>query len=163
MYESLQQLDSLRINFAQSDALNFVLAFIMFGVALGIRLSEFKKLILSPKPVLVGVLSQFVALPCVTFLLVLAFHRLLPPMVAGRLRKLFPRVKMRSYYTNAALLLGVESRTSSPVRIPRDPETLQYVSLPGLFPCGEGAGYAGGIVSSALDGINVASAVAASL
>ena len=82
MYESLQQLDSLRINFAQSDALNFVLAFIMFGVALGIRLSEFKKLILSPKPVLVGVLSQFVALPCVTFLLVLAFHRLLPPMVA---------------------------------------------------------------------------------
>ena len=90
-------------------------------------------------------------------------HELLPPMVAGRLRKLFPRVKMRSYYTNAALLLGVESRTSSPVRIPRDPETLQYVSLPGLFPCGEGAGYAGGIVSSALDGINVASAVAASL
>lgn len=90
-------------------------------------------------------------------------HELLPPMVAGRLRKLFPRVKMRSYYTNAALLLGVESRTSSPVRIPRDPETLQYVSMPGLFPCGEGAGYAGGIVSSALDGINVASAVAASL
>ena len=90
-------------------------------------------------------------------------HELLPPMVAGRLRKLFPRVKMRSYYTNAALLLGVESRTSSPVRIPRDPETLQYVSLPGLFPCGEGAGYAGGIVSSALDGINVASAVASSL
>ena len=90
-------------------------------------------------------------------------HELLPPMVAGRLRRLFPRVKMRSYYTNAALLLGVESRTSSPVRIPRDPETLQYVSLPGLFPCGEGAGYAGGIVSSALDGINVASAVASSL
>lgn len=90
-------------------------------------------------------------------------HELLPPMVAGRLRKLFPRVKMRSYYTNAALLLGVESRTSSPVRIPRDPETLQYVSMPGLFPCGEGAGYAGGIVSSALDGINVASAVASSL
>ena len=90
-------------------------------------------------------------------------HELLPPMVAGRLRKLFPRVKMRSYYTNAALLLGVESRTSSPVRIPRDPETLQYVSMSGLFPCGEGAGYAGGIVSSALDGINVASAVAASL
>ena len=90
-------------------------------------------------------------------------HELLPPMVAGRLRKLFPRVKMRSYYTNAALLLGVESRTSSPVRIPRDPETLQYVSMSGLFPCGEGAGYAGGIVSSALDGINVASAVASSL
>ena len=86
-------------------------------------------------------------------------HELLPPMVAQRLQKAFPRVKMRNYYTNAALLLGVESRTSSPVRIPRDPETLEYISLPGIFPCGEGAGYAGGIVSSALDGINVAEAV----
>ena len=90
-------------------------------------------------------------------------HELLPPIVAQRLQKAFPRVKMRNYYTNAALLLGVESRTSSPVRIPRDPETLEYVSLPGIYPCGEGAGYAGGIVSSALDGINVATAVAASL
>ena len=87
-------------------------------------------------------------------------HELLPPIVAQRLQKAFPRVKMRNYYTNAALLLGVESRTSSPVRIPRDPETLEYVSLPGIYPCGEGAGYAGGIVSSALDGINVATAVA---
>ncbi len=90
-------------------------------------------------------------------------HELLPPIVSERLRKAFPRVKMRNYYTNAALLLGVESRTSSPVRVPRDPETLEYVSLPGIFPCGEGAGYAGGIVSSALDGINVAEAVARSL
>ena len=90
-------------------------------------------------------------------------HELLPPIVAQRLQKAFPRVKMRNYYTNAALLLGVESRTSSPVRVPRDPETLEYVSLPGIFPCGEGAGYAGGIVSSALDGINVAEAVARSL
>ena len=90
-------------------------------------------------------------------------HELLPPHVAQRLQKAFPRVKMRNYYTNAALLLGVESRTSSPVRIPRDPETLEYVSLPGLYPCGEGAGYAGGIVSSALDGINVATAVARSM
>lgn len=87
-------------------------------------------------------------------------HELLPPIVADRLRKAFPRVKMRNYYTNAALLLGVESRTSSPVRIPRDPDTLEYISLPGIYPCGEGAGYAGGIVSSALDGINVAEAVA---
>ena len=86
-------------------------------------------------------------------------HELLPPLVADRLRKAFPRVRMRNYYTNAALLLGVESRTSSPVRIPRDAETLEYVSLPGVYPCGEGAGYAGGIVSSALDGINVAEAV----
>lgn len=87
-------------------------------------------------------------------------HELLPEMVASRLQKAFPRVKMRNYYTNAALLLGIESRTSSPVRIPRDPDTLQYVSMPGIYPCGEGAGYAGGIVSSALDGINCAEAVA---
>lgn len=83
-------------------------------------------------------------------------HELLPPIVAERLRKVFPRVKMRNYYTNAALLLGVESRTSSPIRIPRDPETLEYVSFKGIFPCGEGAGYSGGIVSSAIDGIRCA-------
>jgi len=87
-------------------------------------------------------------------------HELLPPIVASRLQKVFPRVKMRNYYTNAALLLGVESRTSSPVRIPRDPETYEYVSIPGIYPCGEGAGYAGGIVSSAMDGINCAEAAA---
>lgn len=86
-------------------------------------------------------------------------HELLPPVVATRLQKVFPRVKMRNYYSNAALLVGVESRTSSPVRIPRNPETLEYVSVPGLYPCGEGAGYSGGIVSSALDGIRCADAV----
>ncbi len=86
-------------------------------------------------------------------------HELLPPMVADRLRKVFPRVKIRNYYTNAALLLGVESRTSSPMRIPRNPDTLQYLSIPGLYPCGEGAGYSGGIVSSAMDGIRCAEAV----
>ena len=90
-------------------------------------------------------------------------HELLPPMISDRLRKVFPRVKIRNYYTNAALLLGVESRTSSPIRIPRDPETLQYLSLPGIFPCGEGAGYSGGIVSSAIDGIRCAQAAAESL
>lgn len=83
-------------------------------------------------------------------------HQLLPPFVAERLQKVFPRVRMRNYYTNAALLLGVESRTSSPVRIPRNPETLEYVSMPGIYPCGEGAGYSGGIVSSAIDGIRCA-------
>lgn len=86
-------------------------------------------------------------------------HSLLPSIVAERLRKAFPRIKMRNYYSNAALLLGVESRTSSPVRIPRDPQSYEYISIPGLYPCGEGAGYAGGIVSSALDGINVAEAI----
>ena len=83
-------------------------------------------------------------------------HELLPPHVALRLRKAFPIVglkQMKGYYSDDALLLGVESRTSSPVRIVRDPESLQAPALPGLFPCGEGAGYAGGIVSSAMDGI----------
>ncbi len=85
-------------------------------------------------------------------------HELLPPFVASRLKKAFLEFnkKMRGYYTPDALLLGVESRTSSPVRIPRNPETLEHISLKGIYPCGEGAGYAGGIVSSALDGINVA-------
>ena len=87
-------------------------------------------------------------------------HELLPPVVADRLRKVFPRVNIKGYYTNAALLLGVESRTSSPVRIPRDPETLEYISVPRIFPCGEGAGYSGGIVSSAIDGIRCAEAAA---
>ena len=85
-------------------------------------------------------------------------HEILPEHVSSRLRLAFPEVggKMKGYYTNDALLLGVESRTSSPVRIPRDSETLQHPDLPGLYPCGEGAGYSGGIVSSALDGINCA-------
>ena len=85
-------------------------------------------------------------------------HELLPPHVALRLRRAFPQVdrQMHGYYTNDALLLGVESRTSSPVRLPRNPDTLEHVDVPGLYPCGEGAGYAGGIVSSALDGINCA-------
>lgn len=86
-------------------------------------------------------------------------HELLPESVSWRLKLAFPYVGnklMHGYYTNDALLLGVESRTSSPVRIPRDPETLEYTSVPGLYPCGEGAGYSGGIVSSALDGIRCA-------
>jgi len=61
------------------------------------------------------------------------------------------------------VLVGVESRTSSPVRVPRDPETLQSTSLCGLYPTGEGAGYAGGIVSAALDGMRVAERVASAL
>lgn len=86
----------------------------------------------------------------------------LPDFVAERLKKAFPLFdrKMKGYYTNEALLLAVESRTSSPVRIPRDNETYEYLSAPKLYPCGEGAGYSGGIVSSALDGINAARAVA---
>ena len=86
-------------------------------------------------------------------------HELLPEHVSRRLRFAFPEIgnkKLKGYYTNEALLLGVESRTSSPVRITRDPETLQHPDVPGLYPCGEGAGYSGGIVSSALDGIRCA-------
>ena len=87
---------------------------------------------------------------------------LLPESISACLKQAFPEVgrKMKGYYTNEALLLGVESRTSSPVRIPRDPDSLESISVPGLYPCGEGAGYAGGIVSSALDGINAARAAA---
>ncbi len=92
-------------------------------------------------------------------------HELLPDFVYRRMRLAFPAVdrKIHGYYTNDALLLGVESRTSSPIRIPRDPETLESLSVPGLYPCGEGAGYAGGIVSSAIDGIRCAAAAAAAL
>lgn len=68
--------------------------------------------------------------------------------------------KMRGYRTNEAVLVGVESRTSSPVRIPRHKETLQHPQLTNLYPCGEGAGYAGGIVSAAMDGIACANAIA---
>ena len=89
-------------------------------------------------------------------------HELLPENISLRLKYAFPYVGnklMHGYYTNEALLLGVESRTSSPVRLPRDPQTLEHVNLPGLYPCGEGAGYSGGIVSSALDGIRCAEQV----
>jgi len=68
--------------------------------------------------------------------------------------------KMRGYRTNEAVLVAVESRTSSPVRIPRDPTTLQHVQVKGLYPCGEGAGYAGGIISAAIDGLRVVDALA---
>ena len=67
---------------------------------------------------------------------------------------------MNGYYTNEAILVGVESRTSSPVRIPRDKETLMHPQVKGLFPCAEGAGYAGGIVSAAMDGERVAEQIA---
>ncbi len=79
---------------------------------------------------------------------------ILPPVIAGTLRdglKDFGK-KMKGYFTNEAILVGVESRTSSPVRIPRDPLTFMHEEVEGLFPCGEGAGYAGGIVSAAIDG-----------
>lgn len=81
--------------------------------------------------------------------------------LAQRLREALPVFdrQMRGYLTEDAVLVGVESRTSSPVRVPRDPARLESPDVAGLYPCGEGAGYAGGIVSAALDGIRVARAI----
>ncbi|MFV0421410.1 NAD(P)/FAD-dependent oxidoreductase [Oleidesulfovibrio sp.] len=92
-------------------------------------------------------------------------HDLLPEFVASRLRKALPALgkKYKGYDSNEAKVIAVESRTSSPVRIIRDPQTLEHPAVQGLFPCGEGAGYAGGIVSAAMDGEKVATAVAAAL
>ena len=70
---------------------------------------------------------------------------------------------MRGYFTNEAILHAPESRTSSPVRIPRNPETLEHLQIKGLYPCGEGAGYAGGIVSAAIDGEKCAQKIKESL
>ena len=84
----------------------------------------------------------------------------LPAEVTSALReslKVFGK-KMKPLFTNEAVLVATESRTSSPVRIPRDKETLEHVQLRGLYPCGEGAGYAGGIVSAAMDGERCAEA-----
>lgn len=90
-------------------------------------------------------------------------HFWLPEPVTGRLREGFRQFGRTSkgFLTDEAVMIGVETRTSSPVRILRDRETLQHVTLKGLFPCGEGAGYAGGIVSAAIDGERCAESVAA--
>lgn len=89
-------------------------------------------------------------------------HELLPPFIYRRLRRGvldFGR-KMRGYLTESANVIGTESRTSAPLRIPRNAGTYMHTEWEGLFPCGEGAGYAGGIISAAMDGQNVARAVA---
>lgn len=92
-------------------------------------------------------------------------HFWLPDLVSDRLRegfKVFGR-KSHGFLTNEAVLIGVETRTSSPLRIVRDGDTLQHVRIQGLFPCGEGAGYAGGIVSAGVDGERCAEMCAAYL
>jgi len=88
-------------------------------------------------------------------------HELLPSIIGDRLQKGFKAFgrKMKGYYTNEANILGVESRTSSPIRIPRDAELLNHPQIANLYPCGEGAGYAGGIVSAAIDGERCAEAI----
>ena len=90
-------------------------------------------------------------------------HFWMPPFLAERLRKGFQQFgrQSRGFLTNEAVMIGMETRTSAPVRIVRDRETLQHVRLKGLFPCGEGAGYAGGIVSAGIDGERCAEAAAA--
>ena len=91
--------------------------------------------------------------------------QLLPVNIAEPLKqglKVFGK-KMKHYMTNEAKLLAIESRTSSPVRIPRDALSLEHPQIKGLFPCGEGAGYAGGIMSAAIDGQKVANKISEKL
>ncbi len=92
-------------------------------------------------------------------------HFWMPKPIASRLQQAFQHFgkQARGFLTNEAVLIGVETRTSSPVRIVRHPDTLQHVALEGLYPCGEGAGYAGGIVSAGVDGERCAEMVAATL
>lgn len=91
-----------------------------------------------------------------------ALHQWLPPFISIRLQKALVEIgkRQKGFLTNEALLLAIESRTSSPVRILRDRESMEHVEIKGLYPCGEGAGYAGGIVSAAIDGENCAEALA---
>lgn len=91
-------------------------------------------------------------------------HSLLPKIIGGRLRKGFDAFgkKMHGYYTAEANIIGVESRTSSPVNIPRK-DNLEHPQIEGLFPCGEGGGYAGGIISAAMDGERCAEAAITNL
>jgi len=85
-------------------------------------------------------------------------HEWLPDFVKRNLQEGFKKFdsKMKGFLTRDAVIVGVESRTSSPVRIPRNPETGSHIRFGNLFTAGEGAGYAGGIVSSAIDGENIA-------
>ncbi len=91
-----------------------------------------------------------------------ALHEELPKFITSSLRRaLFVfNKKMKGYITNESQIVATESRTSSPIRVPRNPETLMHSKIEGLFPSGEGAGYAGGIVSAAIDGENCAEACA---
>jgi uncharacterized FAD-dependent dehydrogenase len=88
-------------------------------------------------------------------------NTVLPKMLSERLKKAFLAFgkKMKGYYTNEAVIHAPESRTSSTVLIPRDPISLAHPDINGLYPCGEGAGYAGGIMSAAIDGINCVDAI----
>jgi len=88
-------------------------------------------------------------------------NEVLPDFISDSLKQALPKFgkKMKGYFTNEAILVGVESRTSSPIRIVRDSQSFQHPQVKGLYPCAEGAGYAGGIVSAAIDGMNCAKAI----
>ena len=91
-----------------------------------------------------------------------SINEVLPRFIAENLRVAFKAFgkKMKGYFTNDAVVVAAESRTSSPVRIPRDSETMEHPQMKNLYPCGEGAGYAGGIVSAAMDGERIANQIA---
>ncbi|HVT87184.1 MAG TPA: hypothetical protein VHD35_18450, partial [Chitinophagaceae bacterium] len=101
----------------------------------------------------------------------IALKEVLPTFIYKRLqiafkefgKKMPARYGGKGYFTNDAVVVATESRTSSPVRIPRNEETLQHPQVKNLYPCGEGAGYAGGIVSAAMDGEKVATQIANAL
>ncbi|SNR29426.1 NAD(P)/FAD-dependent oxidoreductase [Hymenobacter mucosus] len=120
------------------------------------RLGDFLKAKISPELLETSYQPGLVSVP---------MDKVLGAGLAERLRQGFRNFgqKIPGYATNAAQIVGVESRTSSPVRIPRDRETLQHPEVRGLFPCGEGAGYAGGIVSAAMDGERCAEAAFAAI
>jgi uncharacterized FAD-dependent dehydrogenase len=94
-----------------------------------------------------------------------SLKEVLPDFISKSLQQAFKEYgkKLKGYFTNDAVVVATESRTSSPVRIPRNTDTLQHPQIKNLYPCGEGAGYAGGIVSAAMDGERVAKCVAAAL
>ncbi|MEG0499845.1 MAG: FAD-binding protein [Rikenellaceae bacterium] len=116
-------------------------------------------------------LTDFIRAKHSSSLGVTSYH---PGMQSSNMREWMPEViysslkggfeafgaKMRGFVTEEAMVLGVESRTSSPVRVPRDKETLEHIQIKGLFPAGEGAGYAGGIISAGIDGERVAESIA---
>ena len=98
----------------------------------------------------------------------------IPGLISGDIREILPDFiseplsmglqdfnrKISGFSSHMGQLIGLESRTSSPVKIPRDPQSLEHIDISHLYPCGEGAGFAGGIMSAALDGINCAAAIA---
>jgi uncharacterized FAD-dependent dehydrogenase len=94
-----------------------------------------------------------------------SMHEWIPESIVTRLTEGFRLFgsTMKGFLTNEAVILGVESRTSSPVRIPRNRDTFEHIAVTGLYPCGEGSGYSGGIISSAVDGMKTAEAISAKI